>query len=164
MGRMITENKLTPTVRNLFRYRVDSFFDENISSLGILPSICEALHRYELFDYFESRFLNATFPNYSSWKTIVKNKINKYEENAWNEYALSHPNLDIARACFENVPPRMFSGYCRYLSGPGCPSTCSSLTDGQLRFERWDPLVGGNRWFSLLHLQRKQRNTLSFHF
>ena len=53
LGRMITENKLTPTVRNLFRYRVDSFFNENISSLGILPSICEALHRYELFDYFE---------------------------------------------------------------------------------------------------------------
>ena len=28
LGRMITENKLTRTVRNLFRYRVDSFFDE----------------------------------------------------------------------------------------------------------------------------------------
>ena len=25
-----------------------------------------------------------------------------------NEYALSHPNLDIARACLKNVPPRMF--------------------------------------------------------
>ena len=61
LGRMITENNLTPTVRNLFRYRVDSFFDENISSLGILPSICEALHRYELFDYFESWFHNSTF-------------------------------------------------------------------------------------------------------
>ena len=108
LGRMITENKLTPTVRNLFRYRVDSFFDENISSLCVLPSICEALHRYELFDYFESWFHNSTFPNHSSWKTIVKSKINKYEENAWNKYALSHPNLDIARACLENVPLRMF--------------------------------------------------------
>ena len=122
-----------PTARNLFRYRVDSFFDENISSLGILPSICEALHRHELFDYFESWFHNSTFPNYSSWKMIVKSKINKYEDNkyawieyalshpnldiaraclenkyAWIEYALSHPNLDIARACLENVPPRMF--------------------------------------------------------
>ena len=108
LGRIITENKLTPTVRNLFRYRVDSYFDENICSLGILPSICEALHRYEVFDYFESWFHNSTFPNYWSWKTIVKSKINKSEENAWNEYALSHPNLDIARACLENVPPRMF--------------------------------------------------------
>ena len=70
-------------------------------------SNCEALYRYELFDYFESWLHNSTFPNYSFWKTIVTNKINKYEENAWNEYALSLPNLDIARACFENVPPRM---------------------------------------------------------
>ena len=90
LGRMITENKLTPTVRNLFHYRVDSFFDESISSSGILPNICEALHRYERFDYFESWFHNSTFAKYSSWKTIVKNKINKYEENAWNEYALNH--------------------------------------------------------------------------
>ena len=34
--------------------------------------------------------------------------MNKYEEIAWNEYALSHPNLRIARACLENVRPRMF--------------------------------------------------------
>ena len=91
-----------------FHYRVDSFFDESISSLGILPGICEALHRYELFDYFKSWFHNSSFPNYSSWETIVKNKINKYEENAWNEYPLSHPNLDIARAYLENVLPHMF--------------------------------------------------------
>ena len=76
LGRMISENKLTPTVRNLFQYRVDSFFDESSSSLVMLPNICEALRRYELFDYFESWFHNSTFPNYSSWKTIVKNKIN----------------------------------------------------------------------------------------
>ena len=103
---MITESKLTPTVRNLFHYRVDSFSDESIFFLGILLSICEAHRRYELFDYFESWFHNSTFPNYSSWKTIVK--IYKSEENAWNEYALSHHNLHIARACLENVPPPMF--------------------------------------------------------
>ena len=57
---------------------------------------------------FESWFHYSTFPNYSSWNTTAKNKINKYEENAWNEYALSHCNLDIARASLENVPPRMF--------------------------------------------------------
>ena len=38
-GGMITENKLTPTVRNLFHYRVQSFSDESVSSLGIPPSI-----------------------------------------------------------------------------------------------------------------------------
>ena len=84
LRRMITENKLTPTVRYLFHYRVGSFFHESISSLGILLGICEALHRYELFEYFESWFHNSTFPDSSSWKTIVKIKSNKYEENEWN--------------------------------------------------------------------------------
>ena len=60
LGRMITENKLTPTVREIcfINYRVESFFDESISSLGILPSICEAFRRYKLFDYLESWFHN----------------------------------------------------------------------------------------------------------
>ena len=70
----IAENKLTPSVRNLFHYRAESFFNKSISSLGILLSICEALHRYKLFDYFESCFHNSSFLNYSSWKTIVKIK------------------------------------------------------------------------------------------
>ena len=56
----------------------------------------------------ESWFHNSNFPSYSTWKTIVKNKRNKYEENAWNEYAVSHRNLRIARACLENFHPRIF--------------------------------------------------------
>ena len=58
LGQMIAENKLTPTVRNLFHYQVESFFDESIFSSGILPGICEALRRHELFDCFESWFHN----------------------------------------------------------------------------------------------------------
>ena len=34
LGQMITEIKLTPTVRNLFHYWVESFFDQSTSSLG----------------------------------------------------------------------------------------------------------------------------------
>ena len=105
---MITEIKLTPTVRNLLCYQAESFFGESISSSGILPSICEALRKYKFFYHLESYFHNSTFYTYSSWKTIAKNKINKYEENAWNEHALSSRNLHIARACLENLPPRMF--------------------------------------------------------
>ena len=107
---MITENKLTSTVRNLFHYsefhyRVDSFFDESISSSGILPRPSTDTNFLTISN---RGFINSTFPNYPSWKTIIKNKINKYEENEWNEYALSHPNLDIARAGLGNVPPCMF--------------------------------------------------------
>ena len=38
----------------LFDSRIESFFDSDMSSLGVLPSIVEALHKYELFDYFEN--------------------------------------------------------------------------------------------------------------
>ena len=41
-------------------------------------------------------------------KQLQKNKININDENAWNEYARSHPNLFIARACLKSVPQRMF--------------------------------------------------------
>ena len=34
--------------------------------------------------------------------------ISIYEIKTGSEYVLSHPNLHIARACLENVPPRMF--------------------------------------------------------
>ena len=50
----------------------------------------EALSKYELFDYFELWLYYSTVP---TWKTIVKIKINKYDANAWNEYASGHPNL-----------------------------------------------------------------------
>ena len=45
---------------------------------------------------------------HSTWKIVAKFKINKYEENAWNKYTLSHPNLQIARACLENIPSPIF--------------------------------------------------------
>ena len=40
-GRLITEPKMAPVVRFLFSSRVDSFFDANITSQGVLPSICD---------------------------------------------------------------------------------------------------------------------------
>ena len=72
LGRMITENKLTLTVTNLVHYRVDSFFDESISS-HCLVYVRPSADTNELFDYFESWSHNSTFPNHSSCKTVVKN-------------------------------------------------------------------------------------------
>ena len=43
---------MAPVVRNLFQIRSHSFFGPNLASLGVLPSICEALHKYELLNYF----------------------------------------------------------------------------------------------------------------
>ena len=45
LGRLLTGDKMAPVVRNLFQIRSQSYFDANIVSLGVLPSICEALHK-----------------------------------------------------------------------------------------------------------------------
>ena len=44
-GRLITEPKMAPVVRFLFSGRVDCFFDANITSRGVLPSICHFLYK-----------------------------------------------------------------------------------------------------------------------
>ena len=41
---------------SLFQIRSQSYFDANIVSLGVLPSRCEALHKFGLFSYFDSWF------------------------------------------------------------------------------------------------------------
>ena len=43
---LITEPKMTSFIKNLFDSRTKSFFDSDISSLGILPSIAE---KFDLF-------------------------------------------------------------------------------------------------------------------
>ena len=108
LGRLLTREKMAPVVRSLFRTRSQSFFDSNIVSLGVIPSICEALHKYDLFSYFDFWFSNSDFPTYSSWKTIVKSKVFEFEENAWNAFVLGHPNLAFAKSCLELVPPQKF--------------------------------------------------------
>ena len=69
LGRLIKEPKLSNAVKSLFDSRTKSFFDSDITSLGILPSIAEALHKYELFDYFEIWNASSTFPTYTSQNT-----------------------------------------------------------------------------------------------
>ena len=71
LGRLINEQKMSPAVKSLFDSRTKSFFDSDITSLGVLPSTAEALHKYELCHYFENWHNSSTFPIYSSWKKIV---------------------------------------------------------------------------------------------
>ena len=99
---------MAPVVRNLFQIRSQSFSDPNIVSLGVLPSIYEALHKYELFNYFDSWFFNSVFPSYAQWKAAVKSKIKVFEENAWSAFVLEHPSFDFAKSCLELVPPEKF--------------------------------------------------------
>ena len=93
-------------VRNLFQVRYQSFFDPNIVPLGVLLSICEALHKYDLFSYFDSWFPNSVFPSYASWKAIVMSKVKVFEENGWNAFVLKQYKFGFAKSCSELVPPQ----------------------------------------------------------
>ena len=104
LGRLINEPKMSPAVKSLFDSRTKSFFDSDITSLGVLPSIAEALHKYELFHYFKNWHNNSIFPIYSSWKNIVQDKICDSERHAWDSFCESHPNMRAVQSCLENCP------------------------------------------------------------
>ena len=70
---------MAPVVRNLFQIRCQSILDPNIVSLGVMLSVCEALHKYDLFSFFDSWFSNSVFPSYASWKAIVMSKVKLFE-------------------------------------------------------------------------------------
>ena len=61
LGRLITEPKMTPLIKNLFDSRTKRFFDSDIPSLGILPSIAESLKKFDLSHYFETWYNNSIF-------------------------------------------------------------------------------------------------------
>ena len=67
LGRLINEPKMSPAVKSFFDSRTKSLFDSDITSLGVLPSIAEALHKYELFHYFE----NWHFTNFKIFKFSI---------------------------------------------------------------------------------------------
>ena len=70
LGRLITETKMAPVVRQLFDTRAECFFDTSTDSLGVLPSICDALKKYGLFCYFDSGSLILLFPPTSHGKLL----------------------------------------------------------------------------------------------
>ena len=77
LGRLITEPKMAQSVRSLFMSRAESYFDASVTSVGVLPSIIEALNKYDLFHFFVTWFHDSTFPTYSNWKWISEKKSEK---------------------------------------------------------------------------------------
>ena len=108
LARLLTGDKMAPVVLNLFHIRSQSYFDANIVSLGGLPSICEALHKYRLFSYFNSWFSDSVFLTYSQWKSIVKTKIRVFEVNTWKNFVITHPSYKHGKTCLDLVSPQMF--------------------------------------------------------
>ena len=64
-GRLITEPEMATAVRSLFSRRLDSFFDVNITSRGVLVTICDSLHKFNLFHYLELWFRESIFSTYN---------------------------------------------------------------------------------------------------
>ena len=75
---------------------------------GVLLSICEALHKYGLFSYFDSWFSDSVFPTYSQWKSIVKTKIRESEENTRKNFVIAHPSYKLSENYLDVVSPQMF--------------------------------------------------------
>ena len=86
LGRLITEPKMTPLIKNLFDSGTKSFFDSDISSSGVLPSTAESLEKFDYFYYFETWYNNSIFPTYPNWKNIVKDSVIHFEKSAWHSY------------------------------------------------------------------------------
>ena len=66
LGRLITEPKMAQSVRSLFMSRAESYFAANVTSVGVLPSIIEALNKHDLFHFFVAWSHDSTFPTYSN--------------------------------------------------------------------------------------------------
>ena len=88
--------------------RAESYFDASVASMSVLPSIIEALNKYDLYHFFVSWFHDSTFPRYSNWKCIMKTKVRNFEDNAWADYCVNHPGMHIAQGCLRNVTPYQF--------------------------------------------------------
>ena len=108
LGRLITETKMASAVKGLFFSRVDSFFEAKYSALGVLPSICEALHKYDLFHHFERWHSEGIFHSYNNWKLLVKSRIREKEVSDWKIFCHEHPNMQITQAVFDHLTPSKF--------------------------------------------------------
>ena len=104
-GRLITEPKMTPLIKNLLDGRTKSFFDSDISSLGVLPSIVESLKKFDLF-YSLKHGITTPFPlHIQTEKNIVIDNILHFEKSFWHSYCDTHPEMQIASPCLAKGDP-----------------------------------------------------------
>ena len=148
---------MPPTVKGLFQCRLDDFFNSSLTSTGVLPSICDALRKYELFHYLQFWHRDSSFPAYTQWKSIAKTKIREKENDEWLSYCQDHPGMHVAQACLLNTPP------CQFWSlADDYPDLVSRLHI-QVRIMGNFGLNGGVPWLyhtqrcTLFYLQRKCR-------
>ena len=135
----------------MLRSRTESLFDKDVKSIGILLSICEALNKYDLFNYFEIWFNRSTFPTYGNWKSVIRD----LENRLWLEFYSGHPNRHVAQACLESISPTQFWSLADLY-----PDLVSRLHT-QVRLMSNLCLNSGIPWF---YMQRKHRNGCCFFY
>ena len=108
IGRLLSVQNIPITVKTLFRTRIESFYDEKISSIVVVSTSLEALSKHDLLIYLEEWCKTAIFPAYSVWKNLVKERIILFEKNRWSDHCLNHPNMEISWLFLENMSPDMF--------------------------------------------------------
>ena len=73
---------MAPAVKILFGSRTKSYFDANITYVGVILNISKrVLIKYILFHYFESWYNNSMFPSYQIWKNIFRYKILAFQSD-----------------------------------------------------------------------------------
>ena len=149
LGRLIKQPKMSPAVKSLFDSRTKSFLYSDITSLGVLPSTAEALHKYELFYYFEKRHSSSTFFIYSIWEKIVQDKIVDFERHGLDNFCEFHPNMSVAHSCLENVSP-----FCFWPLANHFPDLASRLYV-QVRLIRNFGFNGSIPWFQNIGVRSK---------
>ena len=72
LGRLLSGGKMAPVVHELFQIRTT-----NIVLLGVLLSICKALHKYDIFNQFDSWYHDSRLQTYR----VSQNKLPFLNEN-----------------------------------------------------------------------------------
>ena len=63
LGRLIIESRMVSLIKSLLDSRTKTFFDSDISSLNVLPSIAQSPKKFDLFYHFETWYNNSIFPS-----------------------------------------------------------------------------------------------------
>ena len=82
LGHLVKQPKMAQIMKSLFLSRTENFFDPSIPSpyLGVIPTICKALHKYDLFHYFDQWLHSSIFSTYAGCKKLIKTKIYENEK------------------------------------------------------------------------------------
>ena len=96
---------MAPAIRSLFSSKLDSFFNANITSWGVLAAVCDSLHKYNLFHYLELWFRESIFPTYSNWKTIMKAKSLKKRQMIGFVFVVTIQACEWLKHVLKTFPP-----------------------------------------------------------